>query len=344
MSASQSLTTSLNLDVLSTETLRGTLAPLRSPALHAAQINASPQRSQGTLTVRNGQVTSQMITVAGTRTETTSIEQFSQNLAKTLAGVQGSISFDRGIAQTNLQSPLGNFTETIDFAGAIGTAVQNWLQTVSGDIPFQNGRFDVDMSTVLGALKGSIEFGNGALVTNLTTPFGFLFTSIDFKPEDQILFQLRNYPGTVNFDDGLVVVHTQPKQSIGDIAVPINALSGTLHLENGQGSVKIPTPIGAANAKFDFSALLSRSIVDSLQGSGTITVKNGVATINTGNVQTTLDLPAIVRSSEFRQALSAFAGTETSKTISFDPISFVTNLATLNGALAGRVDLTALRG
>ncbi len=331
MSAPQFSTPFLNPDVLSSQTLRGTLTT-----------SIEAPRAHGTITVDNGQVTSRVITAAGTRSQTTSIEQFSQDLANTLAQVQGTIAFNRGVAQTNLQSPLGNFTETIHFAQTTRAIVENWLKTVSGDIPFQNGQFNIDTSTVFGTVKGSIEVGNGALVTNLTTPLGYLFTSIDLKPEDQYKFQLGRYPGAVNFDDGLVVVSTQPGRSSGDIAVPINALSGSLHVKNGEASVKIPTPIGTATAKFDLSALVSRAIVNSLQASGTISVKNGIATIDTGSTQTTLDLPAIAASSEFRQSLTTLAESQPNKTLSFDPIGFVSNFTTVSGSLASKVDLTAL--
>lgn len=225
------LTTPLTTELLPTASLLPTLSTLR--------------QSSGLLTLNNGQLTSEFKTPTG-ETEST-------------------LRFDQGSVTSNLTSASGDLTGTIAFSQVIGNTVSEVVKSISGSVPFANGQLNIDVPTEMGEVKGTIEFGNGALVTNLATPTGNYFSSIDFKEQDQFKFNAGNIPGVVNFNDGLVVLALQPQIQGDKIAVPINAIRGTIAFKNGQATLSVPTPFGSFNTNFDLSALAAQTATNALE-------------------------------------------------------------------------------
>ena len=247
-------------------------APLLSSSFSSSSFSPSLlRRSSGTLTFDNGQLTADFKTPSGETKRT--IAQLTTDMSDALQQLhfqqlQGTLSFNQGAVASNLTTPTGNLTGTIPFAQLASNIVSDLIKGISGSVPFSDGRLNIDTPTLFGEIKGSIEFGNGALVTNLATPLGSYFSSIDFKPQDQIKFKFGNVPGVVNFNDGLVILDLFPQTQGDEIAVPINALSGTVTLKNGQATLNIPTPFGAIATNFDLSALATKTVTNGLGGLG----------------------------------------------------------------------------
>ncbi|MBD2078857.1 hypothetical protein [Leptolyngbya sp. FACHB-17] len=291
-------------------------------------------RASGTLTFNNGQLRSNFRTLTGETSNTIAIAPFTNDVSRSLQQLQGTLSFDQGTVISDLTTPSGDLTGTIPFAETVSNFVENAVKSISGSIPFSDGRLVIDVPSLA---NGTIEFGNGALVTNLSTPIGNYFSSIDL--EEQVKFNAGSIPGVVNFDDGLVILDLQPQIQDEDIAIPINAISGTVAFNNGQATLNIPTPFGTLATNFDLSALVTEAVTDALNGSGTVTFNNGIATIDTtgglGIVRTTLNLPQLAQ--DFGSSLANTQGT-----ISFDQGIVTSNLTTPN--IVGAIDLSALLG
>ncbi|MEP0916240.1 hypothetical protein NC981_05375 [Leptolyngbya sp. DQ-M1] len=302
-----------------------TIAPLSLPTL---------RQSSGTLSFNSGQLEIDVNTPTGERSNIIEIAPVANDFSSALEQLQGTLSFDQGSVTSNLTTAIGGFIGTIAFAETVSNFVENAVKSISGSIPFSDGRLVIDVPSLA---NGTIEFGNGALVTNLSTPIRNYFSSIDL--EEQVKFNAGSIPGVVNFDDGLVILDLQPQIQDEDIAIPINAISGTVVFNNGQATLNIPTPFGTLATNFDLSALVTEAVTDALNGSGTVTFNNGIATIDTtgglGTVRTTLNLPQLAQ--DFGSSLANTQGT-----ISFDQGIVTSNLTTPN--IAGAIDLSALLG
>lgn len=335
----QALTTPLNTEIslsaFSTAPLLTGIVP------RSSSLAATIQQANGIIAINNGQISSDITTPSGTLKGTVSIAQFTTDLSNSLEQIQGNLTFSGGIVTSDLTTPSGNFQGTVAFAQNAGTIASDIVKQISGNIPFSGGKLDVDVPTIFGEVKGTIEFGNGALVTNLATPTGTYFSTIDFSERAQYAFKFGNFPGVVNFNDGLVIVDLQPQTQGGEIAVPINALSGNVAFNNGQATVNIPTPFGAFAANIDLSTLANQAVTDALGGTGTVTFTNGVGTIaasgSLGSVQTTIDLPQLAQ--DLGRTLQ-----QTQGTLSINNGIVTSNLITPQGTIAGNVDLTALIG
>ncbi|MBD1824867.1 hypothetical protein H6F51_20570 [Cyanobacteria bacterium FACHB-DQ100] len=302
-----------------------TIAPLSLPTL---------RQSSGTPSFNSGQLEIDVNTPTGERSNIIEIAPVANDFSSALEQLQGTLSFDQGSVTSNLTTAIGGFIGTIAFAETVSNFVENAVKSISGSIPFSDGRLVIDVPSLA---NGTIEFGNGALVTNLSTPIRNYFSSIDL--EEQVKFNAGSIPGVVNFDDGLVILDLQPQIQDEDIAIPINAISGTVVFNNGQATLNIPTPFGTLATNFDLSALVTEAVTDALNGSGTVTFNNGIATIDTtgglGTVRTRLNLPQLAQ--DFGSSLANTQGT-----ISFDQGIVTSNLTTPN--IAGEIDLSALLG
>lgn len=182
--------------MLETSTLTTALSPSRL-ALATAPILPNLdilKQSSGTLTFNNGQLTSDFRTPTGETKSTIELAKLANSISSPLQQLQGTITFDRGTVTSNLITHNGNSTGTITFTQVVNDIVDDAIKSISGSVPFSDGKVDIDTSTLLGEVKGSIEFGNGALVTNLSTPLGDYFSSIDFKEQDQFEFNSGSIP------------------------------------------------------------------------------------------------------------------------------------------------------
>ncbi|MBD1844730.1 hypothetical protein H6F89_15260 [Cyanobacteria bacterium FACHB-63] len=318
------------------ETSTLTTLPILKPSAIAPLSLPMLMQSSGTLRFNNGQLAIDVNTPTGETNQTISIAQVANDVSSALQQLQGTLSFNQGSVTSNLATPIEDFTGTIAFAETASNFVENAVKSISGSVPFSDGRLVIDIPSVV---NGTIEFGNGALVTNLSTPIGSYFSSIDL--EEQVAFNFGSVPGVVNFDDGLVILDLQPQTQGGDIAAPINAISGTVVFNNGQATLNIPTPFGTLATNFDLSALATEAVTDALNGSGTVTFNSGIATIDTtgglGTVQTTLNLPQLAQ--DFGSILANTQGT-----VSFDQGLVTSNLVTPDRTLVGTIDLSTFLG
>ncbi|MBE9009848.1 hypothetical protein IQ250_06480 [Pseudanabaenaceae cyanobacterium LEGE 13415] len=326
MFESSTLTTSLNIEALSIA------APLL-PSLPTLR------QSSGSLTFNNGQLTSRFNTPDGETSSTVSIAQFTSDLSTALQQLEGTLTFDRGNVTSDLTTPNGALTGTFPFAQSVSSFLDDIVRSFSGNVPFSDGRLNLDIPTPFGQIAGTIEFGNGALVSNLNTPLGSYFSSIDFREQDQIPFSFNGVPAVVNFNDGLVILDLFPQTQGDEIGIPINSLNGNIAFNNGQATLSIPTPFGSVATNFDLSALVNETVTDALDGSGTVTFTNGIAAIDVsgdlGTVRTTLNLPQLA------QNVGTFLA-NSQGTISFDRGIVTSNLITPEGNLAGTIDLSSL--
>lgn len=122
------------------------------------------------------------------------------------------------------------------------------------EIPFENGVFDVDVSTGLGDFLGTIDFAGGDLDLDLETPFGQLVTSFDFP--DNALIDLD--PGVVDFNAGLLQVPLFP--GAAPISIALDALSGTLGLGGETASLTVNTAAGPVSTEFAIDPLIGEAL------------------------------------------------------------------------------------
>ncbi|MEM9161949.1 MAG: hypothetical protein AAGC54_02630 [Cyanobacteria bacterium P01_F01_bin.4] len=144
--------------------------------------------------------------------------------------------------------------ETTSGSFDVGTFLEDTLSSfVAGlevEIPFQNGVFDVDASTVLGDFVGTIDFAGGDLDLDLLTPFGQLVTSFDFP--DNAIINLD--PGVVDFNEGFVEVPLL--SGTPPLSIALDALSGVLGLGGEIATLTIDTSVGPVSAGFAIDPLI----------------------------------------------------------------------------------------
>lgn len=215
---------------------------------------AALRRSSATLALNNGQLTD--FQTSGDAARTIAIAQSPTDSSTFLQSFQGRTTINQGI----FTSDLGGSLSTQDAEKLI----RNFVEGISGRVLFADGKIDLEIPTEFGDATGSIEFGNGALVTNLATPLGNYFSSLDFRDSDQLKFTFDNNSGVVNLNDGLVILDFQPQTPGDQIAIPINALSGSIAFTDGQATVNFPTPFGAVATNLDLSSLATTATAELL--------------------------------------------------------------------------------
>ncbi|MEO1403428.1 MAG: hypothetical protein AAFV72_19565 [Cyanobacteria bacterium J06635_1] len=144
--------------------------------------------------------------------------------------------------------------ETTSGAFEVGTFLEDTLSNfVAGldvEIPFQNGIFDVYVSTVLGDFVGTLDFAGGDLDLDLLTPFGQLMISFDFP--DNAIINLD--PGVVDFNEGFVEVPLLP--GLAPVSIALDTLSGVLGLGGEIATLTVDTVIGPISTGFAIDPLI----------------------------------------------------------------------------------------
>ena len=205
--------------------------------------------------------------------------------------------------------------QSVDLSALASTLVLDAINAIDATVPFANGAFTLDLATALGPISGTIDVEGGDLNLDLATPFGQLVADIDFQDDAVFPFSapvplLGAINGAVDFNSGNIVASLG---LLGDLSVPISALTGSLTLSDGLAGFNTSLPIGSGlslpvASDIEFGPLASEYVagfVQDLNGAGTLTDGILAATLESpvGLFETTFDLVAFTS-----QGANFFAG------------------------------------
>ncbi|MEM9908434.1 MAG: hypothetical protein AAF921_25820, partial [Cyanobacteria bacterium P01_D01_bin.44] len=217
------------------------------------EIAVSLDGLQGSLEIDEGAVTGSLSDPATGQTVTVDAFDFIASVNDLFAqanDASGEATLMGGIFSGDLTTG----GETTSGSFEVGTFLEDTLSSffagLEVEIPFQNGAFDVDVSTVLGDFVGTIDFAGGDLDLDVLTPFGQLVTSFDFP--DNVIINLD--PGVVDFNEGFVEVPLLP--GLAPVPIALDALSGVLGLGGEIATLTIDSAIGPISAGFAIDPLI----------------------------------------------------------------------------------------
>ncbi|MEM8805092.1 MAG: hypothetical protein AAGF01_03480 [Cyanobacteria bacterium P01_G01_bin.38] len=208
---------------------------------------------QGSLEIDEGTVTGSLSDPATRQTFTVDAFDFIglvNDLFNQANDASGEATLEGGIFSGNLTLGGETTSGAFEVGALLEDTVSSFVAGLDVEIPFQNGAFDVDVSTVLGDFVGTIDFAGGDLDVDVLTPFGQLVTSFDFP--DNAIINLE--PGMVDFNTGFVEVPLLP--GTAPVSLALDALSGVLGLGGEVATLTIDTAIGPVSAGFAIDPLI----------------------------------------------------------------------------------------
>jgi hypothetical protein len=296
---------------------------------------------EGTFTLGQGQLTSNITSPFGNLQETTSINQLATDTIADLRQVTGVVNVGQGRLVSDLTTPGGQLQGSLDYADLLGNLTNALFDQATGTSSFENGQLNINISTALGAIAGTLNFGGSALVSNLTTPYGPIQGSFDFGDNAQVPVSLGTTSGTIDFSQGALKADLLPNLPGGEVAIPLNTLAGTVSLNQGQANVTVTNlPFGPVSTSFDISQLADDYVTNYFtRVSGSLNFAQGIVTSNltgpSGSLAGTVDLADLVNDT------AAFLN-QSEGTVKISNGTVNTTLTTPNGPIAGSVDLSAL--
>ncbi len=207
--------------------------------------------------------------------------------------------------------------QSFDLSAIASTLVLDAINAIDATVPFVNGAFALDLATALGPISGTIDIAGGDLNLDLATPFGQLVADVAFGADAIVPFSapvplLGSLDGVVDFSRGNIVA---PLGILGDLAVPIDALSGSLTLRDGLASLDATLPLGSG-LSLPVATDLAIGPLASEYVAGLVQDLNGVGTLIEGVFDATLDSPLGIFGTTFdlvaftNQGADFFAGVD----------------------------------
>lgn len=240
--------------------------------------------------------------------------------------------------------------EDLDLAALSGDVVLNTLSAINTTVDFTNGAFSFAADSALGPLSGTLDIAGGDLNLDLATPLGAFSLDLPFGPSARIPFVVSapvggSINGVADFSTGLISVSLG---FLGNVAIPIADLSGTLSLADGVASltsgVQIDTGIPFVgtitvplSADLEIGPLASEYVAEFVQDlTASLTLSDGIIDLvgngPLGEFSTSFDVAAFTH-----QGAAFLAGTDGVLGIGDGLLS--ADLTTPLGNLEGTFDL-----
>jgi hypothetical protein len=294
---------------------------------------------QGTLSIANGFVTTDLITPFGPLQATYDVVTLATDLNTEFQAISGTLALSGGFASGNLIVGDDEFTATnFEFANLVSGLVADLLTSLDGTVPFANGTVAIDLPTPIGDIEGTIGFGNGALAVSLSTPLLPLNFAIDFPNDAQFEFTVPQL-GTdaiLNLATGQIEIDLIPVLSGPEVVFPITALSGSVALADGIANLSVETGFTMVNTQFNLATEVEETLLEFLStASGTLTIGNGDlgANLESNLGSFTGVLPASQLFSDLIATLPLYQGT-----IALAGGVATVDLTTSNGVLQGSLN------
>lgn len=294
---------------------------------------------QGTLSIANGFVTTDLITPFGPLQATYDVVTLATDLNTEFQAISGTLALSGGFASGNLVVGDDEFTATnFEFANLVSGFVADLLTSLDGTVPFANGVVAIDLPTPIGDIEGTIGFGSGALAVNLNTPLLPLNFTIEFPDEAQFAFPVAQL-GTdaiLNLATGQVEIDLIPVLGGAEVVVPITALAGSVAFANGLANLSVEAGFTTVQTQFNLATEVEETLLEFLStASGTLTI--GAGSLG-ANLQSNLGsfagvFPASQLFSDFIATLPLYQGT-----IALAGGVATVDLTTPNGVLQGSLD------
>lgn len=208
---------------------------------------ANLSESSGQVLITGGVLEASVVLADGTALEgLVDLPATLRDGANLVALSNGSFTLADGILSATITT--GDQTATLagfDLANVLGTLVFDILTAIDVTATFTHGAFSFVEDSVFGPISGTLDVGGGDLNIDLVTPFGAFSTDIDFGEGAVLPFTvpvpiLGSLNGVVDFNAGYIVAPLGP---LGNLAVPISSLNGTLSLIDGVASLQTSVPI-----------------------------------------------------------------------------------------------------
>lgn len=295
----------------------GVLSLASSSSSSIREIITSLDEVQGTLTLRDGFLLTDLNTPLGDLRESYDLVSLATDFNESFQNTSGTLALVNGIASGNLVVDDEQFSGSFEFADFISSFVNDFLTTLNGTASFENGEITIDASTALGDIEGTIGFSNGAFVSDLTTPFGDLNFSFDFPEDAQYraaIPGLGGVEGVLNLAAGQIEINLFAFNPGPEIAVPLSAFSGNISFNNGV--VTLVTTIGSEQTSIQFN--LAEEIGEELDelltsATGTLEISDGqvIADIDTavGNFNGAINVSQLI--DDFIATIPDYNGTLT---------------------------------